>query len=279
MIVIGDRTRTVRPHRRPVPRRTRTGRPAARSAARQDQGHRRRRADGRRLAGADRRHRGPDPIDRQDLRREPAGELRERRRRRSPRKKRKRVLVVDDSLTVREAGAQAAQQPWLRRRSRGRRHGRLERRAHRRLQPGRHRHRHAAHGRHRTGHADQQGPEPEIDAGHDRVLQGSRRGSSARPRGRRRPLSDQGQLPRRDARAGRRRSDRRGRRDDARRDRRVGRRSGRPRDVARRSAEGFPGRDRHRPARRRAHGAGDGRLARRSSRACRCASPRKAIGR
>jgi two-component system sensor histidine kinase and response regulator WspE len=69
------------------------------------------------------------------------------------RRKTKRILVVDDSLTVREmerklllAAASC--------RHRHRRHRRLERGAQRRLRPGHHRRRHAAHGRYRIGYPD-----------------------------------------------------------------------------------------------------------------------------
>ena len=124
-------------------------------------------------------------------------------------KKRKRVLVVDDSLTVRE----------LERKLLGNRGYEVEV---------------AVDGMDgwnavRTGHfnlvvtdidmprmdgielvdADQQGREPEVGAGHDRVLQGPRRRPPARTRGRSGVLPDQGQLSRRDAAAGGRRPDRR----------------------------------------------------------------------
>ena len=124
-------------------------------------------------------------------------------------KKRKRVLVVDDSLTVRE----------LERKLLGNRGYEVEV---------------AVDGMDgwnavRTGHfdlvvtdidmprmdgielvtPDHQGPESEVGAGHDRVLQGPRRRPPARTRGRRGVLPDQGQLSRRDAAAGRRRFDRR----------------------------------------------------------------------
>ena len=81
VIVVGEPITPVRPGRRPLPRRARAGRAAARPAARQDQGHQRRRADGGRLAGADRRRRGPDPLDGQAGRR-PVGSTRVQRRRR-----------------------------------------------------------------------------------------------------------------------------------------------------------------------------------------------------
>ena len=102
VIVVGDQHHAYGLRRRPVSRRARAGRAAARRAARQDQGHRRRRAHGRRLAGADRRRRGHDPVDGQAGVRRPPERQSRRTRRTAAEKKRKRVLVVDDSLTVRE---------------------------------------------------------------------------------------------------------------------------------------------------------------------------------
>ena len=133
--------------------------------------------------------------------------------RRQPRQEqRKRVLVVDDSLTVRE----------LERKLLGNRGYDVEV---------------AVDGMDgwnavRTGHFDlvvtdidmprmdgielvtliNKDTEPEIGAGDGRVLQGPRRGPPARPRGRRGVLPDKGQLSRRDAAAGGRRSDWGGRR-------------------------------------------------------------------
>ena len=68
------------------------------------------------------------------------------------------------------------------------------------LRPRDHRRRHAAHERHRAGARDQAGRRRlHATAGHDRLLQGSRGGPPARPRGRRQLLPDQEQLPRRHA--------------------------------------------------------------------------------
>ncbi len=63
-VIVARRPRSsLRPRRRPLPRRARAGRAAARPAARQGQGHRRRRAHGGRHARADRRRRGHAALD------------------------------------------------------------------------------------------------------------------------------------------------------------------------------------------------------------------------
>ena len=126
------------------------------------------------------------------------------------RKPAKRILVVDDSITVRELERQLLESRgyavdvavdgvdgWNAVRQR-------------RLSSGHQRRRHAADGRDRAGPLDQAGPPAEVDPGRHRVVQGSRGGPDARARRRRRWLSDQEQLPRPDVPRRRGRPDRRG---------------------------------------------------------------------
>ena len=78
--------------------------------------------------GPDRRRRGPGPLDRQPAGRPPAPAARRAgRRRHEAQEAAKRVLVVDDSITVRELERQLLESAGLRRRRRRRRRRRLER--------------------------------------------------------------------------------------------------------------------------------------------------------
>ena len=111
-----------------VPGRTRAGRPTAGPAAGQAQEHQRRRHPGRPRAGADHRRGRSLALHRTARHRQPVerGPLRRAGRRRAQR----RMLVVDDSLTVRELERKLLDQSRLRGRNGRRRRGRLELSAH-----------------------------------------------------------------------------------------------------------------------------------------------------
>ena len=136
-----------------------------------------------RLAGPDHRRRGPGPLDRQPAERPPAQEADRRRggRARAARGP-KRVLVVDDSITVRELERQLLENRgyavdvavdgvdgWNAVRTRP-------------IRPGRQRHRHAADGRHPARRAHQARPPAPGDPGDHRLVQGPRGGPDPRPR-------------------------------------------------------------------------------------------------
>ena len=110
----------------------------------------------------------------------------------------KRILVVDDSITVRELERQLLENRgytvdvavdgvdgWNAVRTGP-------------VRPGRQRHRHAPHGRHPARGPHQAGRPAEIHPRDHRVLQGPRGGPDPRPRRRRQLLPDQEQLPRPD---------------------------------------------------------------------------------
>ena len=206
-VLLSDDDGAVRPDRRGVPRRAGPGRPAARPAAGQGAERQRGGDPRRRLAGADRRRRGPDPLDGPVHPDRLAAPLRRRGRR--PQRRKKRVLVVDDSITVREVERQLLLHTGLRRGGRGGRHGRLE--------PG-------AGGRFDLVVSDVDMPRmtglelvkadprrrPKLarPAGDHRVVQGPRGGPAARAGGRGELLPDQEQLPRQPLPRSRRRPDR-----------------------------------------------------------------------
>jgi two-component system sensor histidine kinase and response regulator WspE len=96
----------------PLPRRARTGGPAARFPARQDQGHRRGRTDGGRLAAPDRGRRGHDPIDGEALRYRSAGRCARPGRRGRSRRAQARARGRRQLHRAR-AGAEAARSSWL----------------------------------------------------------------------------------------------------------------------------------------------------------------------
>ncbi len=210
VILIASADHLLRPRRGPLPRRAGPRRSTARPAA--WQGRERRGRVGRRgrQPRHDRGRRGPPALGRPLA--PPGAHARDPRHGRHGRAGRARAQAgargrrLDHGARGRARAADGAR---LRRRRGRRRHGRLERGAGRNVRARGHRRRHAAHGRHRARAPHQAGRAPEVDPRDDRVVQGPRGGSSARPRGGRRRLPDEELVPGGELDRTRRRPDRR----------------------------------------------------------------------